>query len=82
MLLMSEYLVPLPPGHIGAKATSSVALRTVGFIVTFIAASAALPVSEAFMVRVSLRLTMLPAVVSSTEEALLEEMVAKDFVVD
>jgi hypothetical protein len=75
MLLLSVYLVPLPPGHEGAKAISSVARMNVAFI----DACAALPaadVIEGFTVRVSLRLPMLPVAVSSTEETLLEAMVA------
>jgi hypothetical protein len=83
MLTLSENLVPLPPGHTGARAISSLGLST---IVAFIAASTALPVVGVIgVLPVSLRLTMLPAVVSSTEETLLEAMVAKpanDFDVD
>jgi hypothetical protein len=85
MLTVSVYLVPLPPGHVGARAISSVALSAVVFIVMFIAASAAalvFIVSEGFIVGVSLRLAMLPAVVSSTDETSFEAMVTKDFDVD
>jgi hypothetical protein len=82
---MSVYLVPLPPGHVGARVISSTALSAVVFIVMFIAASAAAlvsNVSEEFIVGVSLRLTKLPAVVSPTGETSFEAMVAKDFDVD
>jgi hypothetical protein len=54
-------------------------MSSVALINVFIAACKGLPVSEViagFTVRVSLRLAMLPAVVSSTEKALFKAMVA------
>jgi len=81
---MSVYLVPLLLGHEGANATSSKA----GSAVAFIAACKGVPfaeVIEEFTVRVSLRLSWVPAVVSSKEVASVEALVAVsaiDFDVD
>jgi len=75
MLVMSLYLVPLPPGHVGARAISSVARMNAAFIV----ACEGLPVSEViaeFTVRVSLRPTLEPAVVSGAVEPLVKAIVA------
>lgn len=74
--------MPLPPGHTGARAISSLGLSTiVAFIAAFTALSVVGVIGE-LMMPVSLRLA---AVVSSTGEALVEAMVAKpanDFDVD
>ena len=45
MLVMSLYLVPLPPGHVGARARSSIARMNADFIV----ACEGLLVSEAIV---------------------------------